>query len=379
MDNGFLDIAASFQTDSKPLTYHPYGNGHINSTFLVHCSSGSRYILQRINRHVFRQPEELMKNVLAVTGYLRENAGNREVTLEFIATREGERNADTRGKRRVDTTLFEAGEFRPEAFWLTDSAGEFWRMYRFIDGISYDRADVTIFRESGAAFGSFQRRLAGFPADRLYETIRHFHDTPSRYEDFRTALGRDDFSRAKDVQEEIDFALEREAYVSRLTDMLASGELPLRVTHNDTKLNNIVFDRDMGKALCVIDLDTVMPGLSVYDFGDSVRYGATTAEEDERDISKVCFSLPLFSAYTEGFLSECGGILTAKEKECLIDGAKMMTLENGVRFLTDYLSGDIYYKTNRDGQNLDRCRTQFKLVSDMERQWSRMWSTIRSF
>ena len=387
MDNSFLDIAVRFRTDSEPLFCKPYGNGHINSTFLVGCTSGGRYILQRINRYVFKQPEALMRNALAVTGYLRKNAGTGEIVLEFIATHAGERNADaeqskltgTQQEPHIDTATFEVGGLKPEAYWLTDSEGELWRMYRIVDGVSFERADAATFKESGVAFGSFQRRLAGFPAEKLHETIPHFHDTPSRYRDFHAALDRDEFNRAKDVRAEIDFALEREDYSSRLTDMLASGELPLRVTHNDTKLNNVIFDKDTGKALCVIDLDTVMPGLSVYDFGDSIRFGASTAEEDERDISKVCFSLPLFSAFTEGFLSERGEILTAAAKECLIDGAKMLTLETGVRFLTDHLSGDIYFKTKRDGHNLDRCRTQFKLVSDMEQQWSQMRATVRSF
>jgi hypothetical protein len=228
------------------------------------------------------------------------------------------------------------------------------------------------FRESGAAFGNFQNQLANFPASTLFETIPRFHDTPNRYKNFKEVLKSDPLGRAKSAEREIDFVLEREEYAGTLMKLLESNEIPLRVTHNDTKLNNVLFDRESRRAVCVIDLDTVMPGLSVNDFGDSVRFGASTAAEDETDLSKVNFSLELYNEYADGFLSACGDSLTQIELLHLRDGAKMMTLECGVRFLADYIAGDVYFKIYRDSHNLDRCRTQFKLVHEMEEKWDKM-------
>ena len=226
------------------------------------------------------------------------------------------------------------------------------------------------------AFGRFQDLLSDFPAHTLTETIPRFHDTPNRYTAFKKAVAADICNRARDVQEEIHFALSQEQFAGTLMSLQKTGEIPLRVTHNDTKLNNVLFDRISRKALCVIDLDTVMPGFSANDYGDSIRFGASTALEDERDLSKVEISLRLFEAYTQGFLSACGKSLTKCEIENLITGAKMMTLECGVRFLTDYLSGDTYFRTHREKHNLDRCRTQFKLVMDMDHKWDQMQSIV---
>jgi len=353
MKHDILEQAYSFQTDGEPIFCTPYGNGHINRTFLLVDSRAGQYILQMINKHVFRDPERLMKNISAVTAHLHRTAANGREALTLIPVNDG-------------------GNF------LVDSEGEYWRMYRFIsDSVCMEKAaSVKDFRESGFAFGRFQLQMADFPAGTLTETIPDFHNTPVRYAAFKTAVEKDMCGRVKEVRHEIDFALAREEYAGTLTALLASGDLPLRVTHNDTKLNNVLFDRDTSKAICVIDLDTVMPGLSVNDFGDSIRFGASTAAEDERDLEKVCFSTQLFSAYAEGFLSACGGSLTSCELDQLCDGAKMMTLECGVRFLTDYLSGDVYFKINRDSHNLDRARTQFKLVLEMEKKWSEMKEII---
>lgn len=344
-----LEQAYMFQTDGEPIFCTPYGNGHINRTYLVVDSAASQYILQRINKNVFRDPEQLMRNISSVTTHLRKTAANPRESMSLIPAAG-------------------AGD------WLKDSEGEYWRMYRFIsDSLCLEKAaGPDDFMESGKAFGRFQLRLADFPAHTLSETIPGFHHTPSRYKALREAVSADVCGRLDGVRREVDFALEREAYGDTLVNLQAKGELPLRVTHNDTKLNNVLFDRDTRKALCVIDLDTVMPGLSVNDFGDSIRFGASTAAEDERDLNKVSVSLELYKAYAEGFLSACGSSLTPCEIRRLRDGAKMMTLECGVRFLTDYLSGDVYFKTHRDGHNLDRCRTQFKLVEDMERKWDEM-------
>ena len=345
--------AYEFRMEGEPVSYAPYGNGHINRTYLLSGSTGRQYILQQINRTVFRDPESLSKNLSAVTAHLRKTAEDPWQVLTPIPTKAG-------------------GE------WLVDEQGEYWRLFHFIkDSVCLDTADTPeIFRESAVAFGQFQRQLADFPAQTLVETIPHFHDTPMRYSALHTAIESDDCGRAESVRAEIEFALEREPYAATLTNLQASGDLPIRVTHNDTKLNNVIFDANTRKAICVIDLDTVMPGLSVNDYGDSIRFGASFAEEDEPDLSKVNLVFPYFAAYTDGFLSACGGSLCECEALHLRDGAKMMTLECGTRFLTDYLSGDTYFHINYESQNLDRCRTQYKLVRDMEARWDEMQESI---
>ncbi len=347
------EILSQFRFHGKPVSHERYGNGHINITYLVVDDTDRKYILQSINNNVFRAPEVLMKNMVAVTTHLRhKNQQEREV-LSLIPTVSG-------------------------AYWYVDATQQFWRAFPFItDTISLDLVETPAdFRESAIAFGTFQKYLADFPAHTLAETIPHFHDTPKRYEALQQAIDADVCGRAQQVANEIAFALSQRAYASTLVDLQKEGQLPLRVTHNDTKLNNVLFDRATRKALCVVDLDTVMPGLSANDFGDSIRFGATTAAEDEQDLDKVNFSLPLYEAYVEGFLSVCGDSLTDCEIAHLRDGAKMMTLECGVRFLTDYLSGDTYFHIHREGHNLDRCRTQFKLVAQMDTLWATMQQII---
>ena len=234
------------------------------------------------------------------------------------------------------------------------------------------------FYESAVAFGQFQKLLADYPAESLHETIPNFHNTIDRVEKFKKAVEADVMKRAADVREEIQFVLDREADCHVLCDMLAAGEIPLRVTHNDTKLNNIMLDHETGKGICVIDLDTVMPGSALYDYGDSIRFGANTGAEDEKDLSKISCDLELFSLYTKGFIEGCGGSLTEKEIRMLPMGAKLMTLECGMRFLTDYLEGDHYFKIHRPEHNLDRTRTQFRLVKDMEDKWEKMQEIAES-
>lgn len=262
-----------------------------------------------------------------------------------------------------------------------DSFGDYWRSYVFItDAASYDQVeDPEQFYQSGVAFGNFQRLLADYPADTLFEVIEGFHDTKARFEVFKRAVREDVMGRAAKAQEEIQFVLDREELAGYLGECQERGELPLRVTHNDTKLNNVMIDNKTGKGVCVIDLDTVMPGLAVNDFGDSIRFGASTAAEDETDLSKVSCSMELFEAYTKGFIEGCGGSLTAREIELLPMGAKVMTYECGMRFLTDYLQGDVYFKTHRADHNLDRCRTQFKLVQDMEEKWKLMKEIVAKY
>ena len=345
----------AFELDGEPIYATTYGNGHINDTILVLDSTARLYVLQRINQNVFRNPQAVMENVLAVTTYLGKQVDEQRKALVLVPTKTGDR-------------------------WLVDEQGEYWRLYYFIsDSLVLQQAQSPDdFRESGIAFGRFQRQLAAFPADTLHETIPHFHDTPHRFATFHKVLKADAHNRAKNVAKEIEFALGHEAYASTLMNLLESGEIPLRVTHNDTKLNNVLFDRNTRKSVCVVDLDTVMPGLSVNDFGDSIRYGASTATEDETDLSKVNFSLPLFKTYSAGFLQSCGESLTPAERNHLCDGAKMMTLECGLRFLTDYLDGDTYFGIKHENHNLDRCRTQFKLVAEMEKHWNDMQQVIKT-
>ena len=262
-----------------------------------------------------------------------------------------------------------------------EAEGEFYRMYDFVhDSICLDAPETDEdFYQSAVAFGSFQRQLADFPANELSETIPRFHDTPNRYRALRAAIEKDALGRAASCREEIEFALTREADAAVMMNLLAAGELPLRVTHNDTKLNNVMLDAKTRKPLCVIDLDTVMPGLAANDFGDSIRFGANTGAEDEKDLKKISLSLARYEAFARGFLEACGMALTPKEIETLPWGAKLMTLECGVRFLTDYLEGDTYFRIHRPEHNLDRTRTQFALVADMEKKWTQMCDIVKEF
>jgi len=335
-----------------------YGNGHINDTFLVSPRiqywADACYILQRINTTVFRNPDALMENITGVTDFLRKDIEKH--------------NGDT---YRETLTVLNTKENGTMA---KDSEGGCWRLYLFVKKtVSCETVENPIvFRNAGVAFGRFMKRLANYPAHTLHETIPHFHNTRQRFENLRQAVIADTVGRAKNVQSEIDFFYKRESEYGILLDLLEKVKLPLRVTHNDTKLNNILFDADSGEGICVVDLDTVMPGLCLYDFGDAIRFGANTAAEDEMDLSKVTLSLELFEAYTKGYLSETADVLTPLERELLPTGSKMMTVECGMRFLTDYLYGDVYFKIKHQHHNLDRARTQVALTADMEKKWKDM-------
>lgn len=353
------EILKRFVQEQEGVSIEPYGSGHINSTFLVNICGERRYILQKINTDIFKDVDKLMDNIIQVTSYLRKeiiNAGGdpgRE-TLSVVMTKDG----------------------KP---YYIDKEGSAWRVYLYINNAeTLDKVrNKEDFYQSALAFGRFQALLADYPAHTLHETIPDFHNTVKRYLDFEKAVKADCCHRACEVEAEIEFIRARRNDMSVLSDLLEQGELPLRVTHNDTKLNNIMLDCNTHKPVCIIDLDTVMPGLSGYDFGDAIRFGANTAAEDEPDVSKVSLSLELFEAYVRGFLEGCGEQLTKKEIETLSDAARIMTLECGIRFLADYLQGDIYFKTNRSRQNLERCRTQLALVADMEKKWEQMCALCR--
>ena len=340
-----------FRITGSPVSCAEFGSGHINLTYKVNCDDGSAYILQRINQYVFTDPKAVMENVGAVTEYLRTRVSNPSEILHFIPSDTG-------------------------TYYYVDEAGEYWRCYEFADGLCLDLPESDKdFYESAIAFGRFQEMLRDFPAETLHETIPLFHNTANRYRLFRKALQEDRVGRAASVQPEIDFLLQRQEEGATICRLLDAGEIPLRVTHNDTKLNNVLLDCKTRKALCVLDLDTVMPGSSLYDYGDSIRFGAATAPEDEKDLSKMGINLHLFRVYTAGYLAACKS-LTPKERELLPLGAKTLTLELAVRFLTDYLDGDRYFKTAYPEHNLVRARAQMKLVADMEEKWEDMQKIV---
>ncbi len=337
----------------------PYGNGHINETYYV--PGDQPMILQCVNTSIFKNVADVMENVMGVTAHLRKKilaAGGdpaRE-TLTVVSTLDG------------------------KPFYI-DEKGDCYRVYYFItESKSFDRAETPeLFAASAHGFGRFQRMLADYPADTLHEVIPKFHNTSDRLRQFKEALEKNAAGRADLVKPEIDFVLAHADCVSRVTDAIADGSIPLRVTHNDTKLNNVMLDEKTNEAVCVIDLDTVMPGSLLYDVGDSLRFGASTGAEDETDLSKIEFDLTYFEAYIKAFLEEVGDTLTPTERELLPFSGLLLTLECGMRFLTDYLNGDTYFRIHREHHNLDRARTQFKLVADMEKKMDAMKAIVAKY
>ncbi len=337
----------------------PYGDGHINDTYLA---KRKPYILQRINTNIFKNPEKLMENICLVTNHLKnkiiaEGGNPQRETLTVIKTKDGD-------------NLYRLDE------------NNCFRMYDFV----YDTITVNTVKnpnqlyETAKGFARFQKMLADFPADALFETIQDFHNTPKRFANLKKAIENDVLSRAQNVKEEISFAMAQKDWIGTVTEGLESGMIPLRVTHNDTKINNILFDKLSLKAVCVIDLDTVMPGSMLYDFGDALRLGASSAPEDETDLSKVYFRLDAFEAFSKGYAEEMSSILTEEEIDLLPLSAKLLTFECGIRFLTDYLEGDKYFKIHKPTHNLDRARNQFKLVQSIDDQFEKMKEiTIKYF
>ena len=339
--------AYAFRLDGTPMECQVFGHGHINHTLKITTDTGAEYVLQRINTYVFKEPVRLMENVSAVTDFLRRRVEDPRHALHFLLTHDGK-------------------------YYHVDEEGQYWRCYDFVGGFCLDLPETDEdFYQSAIAFGRFQTLLSDFPAETLYETIPEFHNTTDRYRLFKESVALDAAGRAADVREDIDFLLEREDLACTLQNMRQDNLLPLRVTHNDTKLNNVLLDKATRKALCVLDLDTVMPGLSLYDFGDSIRFGAATAEEDEQDLSKMELNLHLFEVYTKGYL-EAATAMTETEIAMLPMGALAVTLELATRFLKDYLDGDLYFKTAYPTHNLVRARTQMKLAYDMQKKWEDM-------
>jgi Ser/Thr protein kinase RdoA (MazF antagonist) len=352
------DAARAFEIGGEFVAASPYGSGHINDSYCAvfqRNGAPSRYLLQRINHHVFKNPVVLMENIARVTRHLAAQVSGHpdrcRRVLTLIPSREG-------GVLHVD------------------AGGNYWRAYKFIEkATTYDAVESPRQAfEAAKAFGEFQRMLADLPAPRLHDTIPDFHHTPKRFEAFEKAVASDVAGRAKLARAEIEFALARKP----LARVLLDAGLPERVTHNDTKINNVLLDDATGEGACVIDLDTVMPGLAAYDFGDMVRTATCPAPEDERDLSKVHMQFPLFEALARGYLTSARSFLTGAEKESLAVAGKLITFEIGIRFLTDYLSGDTYFKVHREGHNLDRCRTQFKLHESIEQQEDRMRGLLES-
>lgn len=352
VDGAIRAAAEQFAVNGTFLDAIPWGNGHIHDTYRVEFVTGSsreHRVLQRINTHVFPRVPELMENVARVTAH-----------MEKCAAQEPDR------ARRV-SRLIPAPD---GGAWIRDAQGACWRMFGFIEGArSVDRVESAdqCFRVA-RAFGEFQRQLTTLPGQRLHDTIPDFHHTPRRFAALERAIAGNVCGRASSAKAEIEFALMRKP----ITGALQDAGMPERITHNDTKINNVLLDQQSGEALCVIDLDTTMPGLALYDFGDMVRTATSPAAEDERDLEKVFLRIDYYQALVEGYLSSAGAFLTGRERELMALSGKLIAFEIGIRFLADYLNGDTYFKVHREGHNLDRCRTQFRLVASIESLEHRM-------
>ncbi len=358
------NLLEGFGIKAENVTYTECKRGHINSTFFVNTDQKNEepeYVFQRINTSIFKNPDQLMSNIFNVTSHIRnkllaEGKDADRGVLNFIKTVDGK-------------------------YCYVDDEGGYWRAYHYVGkALSLDLADTTdLFAQSGFAFGHFQNQLADFDASKLYETIPNFHNTVSRLKDLKDAIAKNAANRKDLAQKEIDFVLAREDKCSYIVNGIKDGKYPLRVTHNDTKLNNVLLDAATGEGLCVVDLDTVMPGSMLYDFGDSIRFGASSAAEDETDLSKVYVRLDMFEAYTEGFIKGLDGAVTNDEIAAFPISAYIITLEIGIRFLTDYLNGDTYFRIHRPDHNLERARNQFKLVSDMETKMDEMNKIVAKY
>ena len=348
------EITSHFQMPGDYISHRPCGNGHINDTFVAAFSQGGnrvRYIVQRINQLVFKQPEIVMDNIIRVTTHLADKM----------------RSANEPELHRRVLTLIPC---RKGNLWHCDDTGNHWRAYIYIEGASaHDHVDSPVLaREAARSFGGFQQALVDLPGPRLRDTIPNFHNARVRFNTFREAVDNDAADRVATCQHDIDWIMEREEIVDVLLDLHRRGDLPERITHNDTKINNVMIDNVSGEGICIMDLDTVMPGFALYDFGDLIRTTTISCAEDERDLSRVHMRLPLYEALVSGYLSSAGDFLTDCEKENLGFSGKLITFTIGMRFLTDHLNGDTYFKIHRPNHNLDRFRVQAKMVESIENQ-----------
>lgn len=371
-DNGIMTktdeklkfVCEKFQIRGEYLYFEPLSNGHINDTFVVYYMRGGEkkdYIVQKVNTFVFKKPKEVMQNVTSVTEYVREIIKRTRPTAKRLV---------------LHYQYAENGDG-----YFVDDEGGFWRCYRYIDdSVTYNETDnLSIISETGRAFGEFQRQLADYPVSDLFITIPHFHNTVNRYALFRDAINADKCGRKAMVEREIEAYFSFEELATKMYKMQKSGELPLRVTHNDTKCNNVLFDGITHEHLAVIDLDTVMPGLTAFDFGDAIRFIANTKAEDERDLSLVKLDFEKYEAFTKGFITEVKNALTENERNTMALGALTMTVECGMRFLTDYLEGDVYFKTEYAEHNLTRSRCQLALAEDMRKKLKKMQEIVRKY
>ena len=356
-----IAVADSFTIDGSVINIEECHNGHINRTYFLTCNTGKRYVMQMVNTDIFKKPDEVMENIVGVTEHIRRGYEAKGID----ATR-----------RALNVIWTKNGKWA-----YVDERDVYWRMYDFVeDSDCYMQVEsAEMFNKVGFAFGQFQRQLADFDASKLHESIPNFHNTEWRFSNLEKAIEENKSGRANLIPDDIKFALDRKEITSYINKSIADGSLALRVTHNDTKLNNIMMDRESGEGICVIDLDTVMPGSVLADFGDSIRFGASSAAEDETDLSKVYCRLEMFEAYAEGFIKGLEGSLSDSEIRALPMGALILTYETGIRFLSDYLDGDVYFRTSYPDHNLDRARNQFKLVADMEEKMDKMKAIVEKY
>ena len=360
-ENDIITSAGHFDIEGKIVHLEECHNGHINRTYFLTYDTGKRYVMQMVNTDIFKKPDEVMENIVGVTEHIRCGYEAKGI------------NSDRRALRVIWTKSGKWGH--------VDRRGIYWRMYDFVeDSDCYMKVEsAEMFEKVGYAFGQFQRQLADFDAEKLHESIPNFHNTEWRYANLEKAIAENKSGRAHLIPDEIKFALDRKNITSYINDSIKDGSLTLRVTHNDTKLNNIMVDRKTGEGICVIDLDTVMPGSVLADFGDSIRFGASSAAEDETDLDKVYCRLDMFESYAKGFINGLEGSLSESEIKALPMGALILTYETGIRFLSDYLDGDVYFRTEYPNHNLDRARNQFKLVADMEKKMDEMNAIVAKY
>ena len=364
MEEQVVELCKKFNINGKYLDYQVFKNGHINTTVVARFDKDGdikEYVLQKINKNVFKQPEKVMENISNVTNFIKNKlkAKGEKTSRRVLKFSQG-----------VDGKYF-----------VVDSNGDYWRMYRFVNkSITFNETeDLNVLEETGKAFGEFQQLLSDYPIKNLHIIIPHFHNTVNRYQIFKDTVANNPVGRAESVRDEIEDYLQLENIATQMYKMQKAGELKLRVTHNDTKCNNVLFDEKTGEYLCVIDLDTIMPGLVGFDFGDAIRFAANTCAEDETNLDNVKLDFDKFEAITKGFVSRAGSSLTEQEKATLSLGAITMTAECGLRFLTDYIDGDNYFKTDYAEHNLDRARCQLKLAQDMIQNYEHMQEIVNKY